>query len=77
MFRHLCVILREFQSLYFAKLHNFLELKLLKLQSHKIIRLKYYLAITVIQYRLCEVTVSCKSSVFMWLNIQSKDLYIT
>jgi hypothetical protein len=31
MFWHLCVILREFQKLYFAKLLKFLELKLLKL----------------------------------------------
>ena len=31
MFRHLCVILREFQKLYFAKLHKLLKLKLLKL----------------------------------------------
>jgi hypothetical protein len=45
MFQHLCVILREFQNLYFAKLYQFLELKLLKLQFHKIIRLKYYLVI--------------------------------
>ena len=45
MFQHLCVILREFQNLYFAKLHKFLKLKLLKLQVHKIIRLIYYLII--------------------------------
>ena len=31
MFWHLCVILREFQKLYFAKLHKFLKLKQLKL----------------------------------------------
>ena len=37
MFWHLFVILREFQNLYFAKLHKFLELKLLKLQSKKIL----------------------------------------
>jgi len=45
MFRHLCVILKEFQNLYFTKLHKFLELKKLKLQFHKIVRLKYYLVI--------------------------------
>jgi len=38
MFWHLCVILREFQNLYFAKLHKFLQLKLSKLQFSKIIR---------------------------------------
>jgi len=37
MFWHLCVILREFQNLYFAKLHKFLEMKVLKLQSKKIL----------------------------------------
>jgi hypothetical protein len=42
MFRHLCVILKEFQNFYFTKLCKFLELKQLKLQFHKIIRLKYY-----------------------------------
>ena len=40
MFRHVCVILREFQNLYFAKSHKFLKLKLLKLQFLKTIRLK-------------------------------------
>ena len=45
MFQQLCVTLWGFQNLYFAKLHKFLELKLLKLQFHKIIRLKYYLVI--------------------------------
>jgi len=46
MFWHLCVILRELQNLYFAKLHKFIKLILLKLQFRKIIRLKilkYYL----------------------------------
>jgi len=38
MFWHLCVILREFKNLYFAKLYQLLELKLLKSQCHKIIR---------------------------------------
>jgi len=46
VFQNLFFILREFQNLYFAKLHKFLELKLLKLQFHKIIRVKYYLVIT-------------------------------
>jgi hypothetical protein len=45
MFQHLFFILREFQILYFAKLLKFLELKLFKLQFHKIVRLKYYLVI--------------------------------
>jgi hypothetical protein len=31
MFSHLCVILREFQKFYLAKLHKFLKLKKLKL----------------------------------------------
>jgi hypothetical protein len=43
MFRHVCAILREFQNLYFAKLHKRLKLKLLELQFLKTIRLKYYL----------------------------------
>jgi hypothetical protein len=49
MFWHLFVILREFQNLYFAKLRKFVKLKLLKLQFHKIIRLKilkYYLVVS-------------------------------
>ena len=46
MFRHSFFILREFQILYFAKLHKFLELNLLKLQFHTTVRLKYYLVIT-------------------------------
>lgn len=37
MFWHLCVIPREFQNLYFAKLRKSLELKLLKLKSIKIL----------------------------------------
>ena len=35
------VILREFLHLCLAKLHNFLKLKLFKLQFHTTIRLKY------------------------------------
>jgi len=58
MFQHLCVILREFQNLYFAKLHKFLELKPLKLQFHKIIRLNYYLVITE-WYNIVCVTSQC------------------
>jgi len=55
MFRQLCVILREFQFLYFPKLCKFLELQVLKSKFHKIIRLKYYLVVAewysiVIQY---------------------------
>jgi len=45
MFRQLCVILREFQFLYFPKLCKFLELQVLKSKFHKIIRLKYYLVV--------------------------------
>jgi hypothetical protein len=41
MFRHLCVILREFQNLCLAKLRKFLKSMLLKLQFNKIIRLNY------------------------------------
>ena len=40
MFWHLCVIIEEFQNLYFANLRKFIKWKLLKLQLHKIIRLK-------------------------------------
>jgi hypothetical protein len=43
MFLHLFFILGEFQILYVAKLRKFFELKLLKLQFHEIVRLKYYL----------------------------------
>jgi hypothetical protein len=45
MFQHFCIILMEFQNVYFAKLHQFLDLNALKLQFHKIIRLKYYVVI--------------------------------
>jgi hypothetical protein len=45
MFQRPCVILREFQNLYLAKLQKFIKLKPLKLQVHKIIRLKYYLVV--------------------------------
>jgi hypothetical protein len=41
IFRHLCVILRQFQNFCLAKLRKFLKLWLLILQFHKIIRLKY------------------------------------
>jgi len=41
MFRHLCVILGEFQNLCLAKLCRFLKLMLFKLQFRKIIRVKY------------------------------------
>jgi hypothetical protein len=42
MFWHLCAILREFQRLpYLSKLRKFLQLKQLKFQFRKIIRLKY------------------------------------
>ena len=45
MFWHLCVFLREFQNLYFAKLHKSLELKLLKIAIHKNFGLKFYLVV--------------------------------
>ena len=45
MIWHFCVNLREFRNLYCAQLRKFLELKLLILQFHNIIGLKYYLAI--------------------------------
>jgi hypothetical protein len=41
MFRHICVILREFQNFCLAKLRKFLKLWLLILQFHKTIRWKY------------------------------------
>jgi hypothetical protein len=41
MFQHFCYILREFQNLYFAKLHKYFKLKVLKLQFLKTIILKY------------------------------------
>jgi hypothetical protein len=40
MFRHFCVIHRELKK-NVPKLYRFLKLRLLKLQSHKIIKLKY------------------------------------
>ena len=46
MFWYICIIFREIQNLYFAKLHKSLKLELLKLQFHKIIRIKYHLVIT-------------------------------
>jgi hypothetical protein len=58
MFQHLCVILREFQNLYLAWQHKFLELKLLKLQFHKIIRLNYYFVIAE-WYNIVCVTSQC------------------
>ena len=42
MFRHLCVILREFKKLlYFDKLLKFIQLKQLKFQFRKVNKLKY------------------------------------
>jgi hypothetical protein len=66
-----CVIFRELQKLVFAKLHKFFKLKLLKLQFHKIIRLKLSDHRWVIQYSVCDITIPCESKVFMWLHIQS------
>jgi hypothetical protein len=37
MFRHICIINREFQNLYHANLHKLLNINLLKLHFHKII----------------------------------------
>jgi len=50
----------SFRNLYFATLHQFLELKLLKLQLHKIIRWKLFGRHWVIQYSLYDITVSCE-----------------
>jgi hypothetical protein len=61
----------SFKNLYFAMLHQFLELKLLKLQVHKIVTQKLFGYHWVIQYSLCDVTISFERSVFMWLHIQS------
>jgi hypothetical protein len=44
-FWYICIILREFQNLYFARLHKLWKLKLLKLQVCTIIGLKYHLVI--------------------------------
>ena len=60
----------SFKNLYFATLHQFLELKLLKLQFHKIIRRKLFGHHWVIQYSPRNVTISFERSVFMWLHIQ-------
>ena len=59
------------KNLYFAMVHQSLELQPLKLQLHKRIRWKLFGCHWVIQYSLCNVTVSCERSVFMWLHIQS------
>jgi hypothetical protein len=61
----------SFRNLSFAKLHKFLNLKLLKFHFHKIIRLKLSGHCWVIRYILCGVTISCESGVFIWLHIQS------
>jgi hypothetical protein len=61
----------SFRNLSFAKLHKFLNLKLLKFHFHKIIRLKLFGCCWVIQYILCDVILSCESGVFIWLHIQS------
>ena len=37
MFRYICVIVREFQNLYYTKSRKLLQIKLLKLQFPKII----------------------------------------
>jgi hypothetical protein len=59
------------KNLYFAMVHQLLELQLLKLQLHKIIRWKLFGCHWVIQYSLCNITISFERSVFMWLHIQS------
>jgi hypothetical protein len=77
MFRHLYVILREVQNLYFAKLHKFLKLKLLKLHFNQIIGFKYYLlGRWVVVCSVCDVTISCDGRVFMWLHIHLWYIYI-
>jgi len=45
--------------------------KLLKLQFHKIIRLKLFGCRWVIQYSFCNITISYESKVCMWLHILS------
>ena len=59
------------KNLSFVKLHKFFKLKLLKLQFHKIIRLKLFGCRWVIQYSFCNITISCESKVYMWLHILS------
>ena len=63
---------KTYTSLSYVK---FLKLMLLKLQFHKIIRTKYIKILfgrhRVIQKNLRNITISCASSVFMWLYIQS------
>jgi len=59
------------KNLYFATVHQLLELQLFKLQFHKIIRWKLFGCHWVIQYSLCNITISFERSVFMWLHIQS------
>jgi hypothetical protein len=61
----------SFKNSYFTKLHQFLELQLLKLKFYKIIRLKLFGRHWVIQYSLCDAAMSWESSVFMWLHKQS------
>ena len=50
----------SFKNLYFATLRQFLELKLLKLQFHKIIRWKIFGCHWVMQYSLYDITASCE-----------------
>jgi hypothetical protein len=62
------------KNLCLSTLNKFLKLRLLRLQFHKIIRLKYikilFGRLRVIQKILCDFIISCASSVFLWLHIQ-------
>jgi len=56
-----------------AKLNTFLKFKLLKLQFYEIIKnIKILFNLSLVtQYNLFDVTISCASSVYLWLRIQS------
>jgi len=53
-----------------AKLHKFLKLKLLESQFRTIIKILLNRCF-VLQYSLFDVIISCSSSVYLWLHIQS------
>jgi hypothetical protein len=65
----------SFKALCFAKLHKFFKLRLLKLQLHKTVRLKYTKILFgrrwVLQQILREVIISCATIEFLCLHVQS------
>jgi hypothetical protein len=48
MFRYICIILREFQNLYFAKLRTLLKLKCLKYQNEDDTDVSKYVGVSIL-----------------------------